>query len=123
MAQLTPTDKALRDTQAETQCLALSQPMVAVEADHGTAMLLVLAAQVVVAVLVQAAVDQTITLVQTTAVIQIWEAAPYLEWDFRAVQASDLTVKVKTVTKPEAVVVQVVLDSVQKMTVTKAAWA
>ena len=97
--------------------------MVAVEADHGTAMLLDLAAQVVVAVLVQAAVDQTITLVQTTAVIQIWEAVALLEWDSQEDQALDLIVKVKTVTKPEAVVEQVVLDSVRKMTVTKAAWA
>ena len=74
------------------------------------------------AVLVQEAADQTATQVQTIVEIQIWEAAAYLEWDSQAAQALDLIVKVKTVTKPEAVVVLAHLDLVQKMTATKDEW-
>jgi hypothetical protein len=83
----------------------------------------VLAAQVAADVLVQPAADQTITPDQTTVVTQTWADGQFLDKDSQAAQASDLTVKVKTATKQVAVAEQVVLDSVQKMTATKAAWA
>jgi hypothetical protein len=70
----------------------------------------------------QVVVLVTVTLVQTTAVIQIWVAELLLDKDSQADQASDLTVKVKTVTKLVVAAEQVVQDSVQKMTATKAAW-
>jgi hypothetical protein len=96
--------------------------------DHGTGMQPAQVAQVEVDVLVQTVPAQvvvlvTVTLVQTTAVIQIWVAALLPDKDSQAAQALDLTVKAKTVTKQVAVVEQVDLDSVQKMTATKAAWA
>jgi hypothetical protein len=86
-------------------------------------MLLVLEAQVAAGVLVQPVLDQTVTLVQTTAVTQTWADGQLPDKDFRVVQALDLIVKAKTVTKQVAVVEQVVLDLVQKMTAMKDAWA
>jgi hypothetical protein len=95
--------------------------------DHGTGMQPAQVAQVAVDVLVQTVPAQvvvlvTVTLVQMTAVIQIWVAELLLDKDSQADQASDLTVKVKTVTKLVVAAEQVVQDSVQKMTATKAAW-
>jgi hypothetical protein len=118
-----PTDKVLQDTQAETQCFQLSHPTVVVVVDHGTAMLLVLAAQAAAAVQDLAVVDQTIIPDPTIVATQTWVVGQLLVKDSPEVQASDLTVKVKTVTKQVAVAEQVDLDSVQKMTATKAAWA
>jgi hypothetical protein len=83
----------------------------------------VLAAQVAADVPVQTVLDQTAILDQTTAATQTWAVEQCLVKDSQADQALDLTVKVKTVTKQVAVAEQVDLDSVQKMTATKAAWA
>jgi len=118
-----PTDKVLQDIQAETQYFQLSHPSVAVAADHGTVMQPVLAAQAAADVLGLVVVGLTVTQDQTTAATQTWAAGQLLDKDFPEVQALDLIVKLKTVTKQVAVVEQVVLDLVQKMTAMKDAWA
>jgi hypothetical protein len=63
--------------------------------------------------------DQTRILGQTIVVIQILADAVYKVRDFQAGQASDLIVKLKTVTKPAAEEEQVALDLVLKMIVIK----
>jgi hypothetical protein len=118
-----PTDKVLQDIQAETQYFQLSHPSVAVAADHGTAMLLDLEAVAVAAVQDPVVVAQTIIPDPTIAATQTWAVGQLPDKDFQAAQASDLTVKVKTVTKLAVAVEQVVLDLVQKMTAMKDAWA
>jgi hypothetical protein len=97
--------------------------MVVVAVDHGTGMQPAQVAQVAADVLVQTVLDQTIILDQTIAVTQTWEDELFLDRDSQAVLELGLIVKEKTVTKLVVVVEQVDLDSVQKMTATKAAWA
>jgi hypothetical protein len=69
----------------------------------------------------QLLVVQAVATQAAAVAVMSWQTTPQ-DKDFQAVRALDLIVKLKTVTKQVAVVVQVVQDLVLKMIVTKAAW-
>jgi hypothetical protein len=117
-----PTDKILPHIQEEIAFLELSHPTVEVVVAAGIVMQPAQVDRVVVDVLDRVVADQTITQDQMIVVIQIWVVAVFLGKDSQADQALDLIVKVKTVTKPAAAAVQVLLDLVLKMTAMKDEW-